>query len=317
MSPYAEVKYSRDARAEGRFYMRKGDFSDFAAFIAVAEAGSFTRAAAKLSLSQSAVSYSVRTLEKRLGVRLLSRTTRSLSLTEAGERMLHSLRPALEYIDTEIAALASLRGKPAGKIRITSSRHAARAVLWPTLPAFLAQYPDVQVEISLDEGLIDIVANRFDAGIRLGEQVHNDMIAVKVGPERRMALVGSHSYFANRTIPATPHDLDQHIGVNYRQSTGGGIYAWEFERDGTRLEKRLDGPLIINDGEMLEIAALDGLALVYTMEDMVAHHISAGRLIRVLEDWCPPFPGFHIYYPSRHQPTAAFSLLIEALRFKG
>jgi DNA-binding transcriptional LysR family regulator len=296
--------------------MRKGDFSDFAAFIAVAEAGSFTRAAAKLGLSQSAVSYAVRMLEQRLGVRLLVRTTRSLSLTDAGERMLQSLGPAFEYIDTEITTITSMRNRPAGKIRITSSRHAARTVLWPVLPKFLAEYPDIAVEISLDEGLTDIVASRFDGGIRLGEQVQMDMVAVKVSPDQRMAVVGSPSYFANRKIPETPHDLKDHIGVNYRQTSGGGIYAWEFERNGAPLEVRIEGPLIINDGEMLEIAALDGLVLAYAIEDMVAHHIAAGRLIRVLEAWCPPFPGWHLYYPSRHKPSAAFALLIEALRHK-
>ncbi|MBB4294270.1 DNA-binding transcriptional LysR family regulator [Rhizobium leguminosarum] len=296
--------------------MRHGDFSELAAFIAVAEAGSFTRASAKLGLSQSAVSYSVRMLEQKLGVRLISRTTRSLSLTDAGDRMLRSLRPAFEHIESEIAAVTALRDKPAGTIRITTFRHAARTVLWPVITKFLAEYPDIDVEVSVDEGLTDIVASRFDAGIRVGEQVQKDMVAVRISPDLRMAVVGSPSYFAKRKIPQTPRDLGEHRGVSYRQTTGGGLYAWEFERDGEELQVRMNGPLIINDGEMLEAAALDGLALAYTFESQVAQYINDGRLIRVLDDWCQPFSGYHLYYPSRRQHTAAFALLVEALRFK-
>jgi DNA-binding transcriptional LysR family regulator len=296
--------------------MRNGDFSDLAAFIAVAEAGSFTRAAAKLGLSQSALSYSVRMLEQRLGVRLISRTTRSLSLTDAGERMLKSLRPAFDHIDNEVAAVTALRDKPTGTIRITTFRHAARSVLWPVLSKFLSEYPDIEVELSVDEGLTDIVASRFDAGIRIGEQVQKDMVAVRIGPDLRMAVVGSPAYFEKRKIPETPRDLGDHLGVSYRQTTGGGLYAWEFARNGEELEVRMNGPLVINDGEMLEEAALDGLALAYTFESQVARYIEEGRLIRVLDDWCPPFAGYHLYYPSRRQHTAAFALLVEALRFK-
>ena len=297
--------------------MRHGDFSELAAFIAVAEAGSFTRAAAKLGLSQSALSYSVRMLEQKLGVRLISRTTRSLSLTDAGERMLQSLRPAFEHIESEIAAVTALRDKPAGTIRITTFRYAATSVLWPVITKFLAEYPDIEMEIILDEGLTDIVAGRFDAGIRIGEQVQKDMVAVRIGPDLRMAVVGSPSYFENRKIPIQPRDLAEHRGVSYRQTTGGGLYAWEFERDGEELQVRMNGPLIINDGQILEAAALDGLALAYTFESQVSQYIADGRLIRVLEDWCQPFPGFHLYYPSRRQHRAAFALLVEALRFKG
>jgi DNA-binding transcriptional LysR family regulator len=297
--------------------MRNGDFSDVAAFIAVAEAGSFTRAAAKFGLSQSALSYSVRMLEQRLGVRLISRTTRSLSLTDAGERMLQSLRPAFDHIESEIAAVTALRGKPTGTIRLTTFRHAAKTVLWPTIAQLLAEYPDIQVEISVDEGLTDIVASRFDAGIRVGEQVQKDMVAVRISPDLRMAVVGSPSYFATRKIPQTPRELGEHRGVSYRQTTGGGLYAWEFERDGEEIQVRINGPLIINDGEMLEAAALDGLALAYTFESQVMPYITDGRLIRVLEDWCQPFSGYHLYYPSRRQYTAAFALLVDALRFKG
>ena len=295
--------------------MRRDSLDDFQTFIAVAEAGSFTKAAAELGVSQSAVSYSVRMLEQRLGVRLISRTTRSLSLTDAGERLLQSLAPAFAQINSEIEALTSSQGRPAGRIRITISRQAAQMVIWPMLPDFLAQYPGIEVELSLDEGLMDIVAGRFDAGIRLGERLEKDMIGVRVGPDLRMALVGSPAYFAKRPIPKTPHDLRDHLGVNYRQRTGGGLYAWEFERDGEKLEVRMDGPVTLNDGEMLETAALEGLALAFMIEDQnVLKHISERRLVRVLEDWCQPFPGYHLYYPSRRQPTAAFSLFVDALR---
>jgi len=297
--------------------MRRGDFSELAVFIAVAEEGSFTRAAAKLGLSQSALSYAVRVLEQRLELRLISRTTRSMSLTDAGERLLHSLRPAFDHIHSEIAALTALRDKPAGKMRITTFRHAAKTVLWPVLAKFLPQYPDISVEVDLDEGLTDIVASRFDAGIRLGEQVQKDMIAVRVGPELRMAVVGSPAYFASRKVPETPRDLNNHLCASYRQTTSGGLYSWEFERDGAELEVRVNGPLIFNDSDMLEAAALDGVALAYLFESQVCHHLAEGRLIRVLEDWCPPFPGYHLYYPSRRQHTPAFTLLVDALRYTG
>ncbi|MBY5813768.1 LysR family transcriptional regulator [Rhizobium leguminosarum] len=296
--------------------MRHGDFSELAAFIAVAEAGSFTRAAAKLGLSQSAVSYSVRMLEQKLGVRLISRTTRSLSLTDAGQRMLRNLRPSFENIESEIAAISALRDKPTGTIRVTTFRYAATSVLWPVVTKFLAEYPDIEMEIIVDEGLTDIVADRFDAGIRVGEQVQKDMIAVRIGPDLRMAVVGSPSYFAKRGLPQTPRDLGKHLGVSYRQTRGGGLYAWEFERDGEELQVRMNGPLIMNDGLMLEAAALDGLALAYTFESQVAQYVADGRLVRVLEDWCPPFSGYHLYYPSRRQHTAAFALFVEALRYR-
>jgi len=297
--------------------MRKGDFSDLAAFIAVAEAGSFTRAAAKLGLSQAALSYAVRSVEERLGVRLIARTTRSLSLTDAGEKLLRSLRPAFDHIDHEIAALAELRDKPAGTIRITTFRHAARTVLWPALVKLMPDYPDIAFEVDINEGLTDIVASRFDAGIRVGEQVEKDMIAVRISPDIRMAVVGSPAYFASRKRPQTPRDLNEHACVSYRQTASGGLYAWEFEREGAELSVRVNGPLVINDNEMLENAALDGLGLVYTFESQVSGHVAQGRLIRVLEDWCPPFSGYHLYYPSRRQHSPAFALLLEALRYKG
>jgi len=297
--------------------MRKGDFSELAVFIAVAEEGSFTRAAAKLGLSQSALSYAVRMLEERLKIRLISRTTRSLSLTDAGERLLHSLRPAFDHIDSELAALTALHDKPAGTVRITTFRHAARTVLWPVLTKLLPDYPDIVVEINVDEGLTDIVAGRFDAGIRVGEQVEKDMVAVRVSPDIRMAVVGAPSYFADRAVPQTPRYLSDHKCISYRQSTGGGLYAWEFERDGVELDVRVSGPIVINDNEMLVNATLGGLGLVYTFESQVAQYVADGRLIRVLEDWCAPFPGYHLYYPSRRQHTPAFALLLEALRYKG
>jgi DNA-binding transcriptional LysR family regulator len=230
--------------------------------------------------------------------------------------MLKSLRPAFDHIDNEVAAVTALRDKPTGTIRITTFRHAARSVLWPVLSKFLSEYTDIEVELSVDEGLTDIVASRFDAGIRIGEQVQKDMVAVRIGPDLRMAVVGSPAYFEKRKIPETPRDLGDHLGVSYRQTTGGGLYAWEFARNGEELEVRMNGPLVINDGEMLEEAALDGLALAYTFESQVARYIEEGRLIRVLDDWCPPFAGYHLYYPSRRQHTAAFALLVEALRFK-
>ncbi|SIT53182.1 putative transcriptional regulator [Mesorhizobium prunaredense] len=296
--------------------MRRGDFSEWAVFIAVAEEGSFTRAAAKLGLSQSALSYAVRMLEQRIGVRLISRTTRSLSLTEAGERLLTSLRPAFDHIDSEIAALTALRDKPAGTIRITTFRHAAQTILWPVLSKLLQNYPDIAVEVHVDEGLTDIVAERFDAGIRMGEQVQKDMVAVRISPDVRMAVVGSPSYFASRPAPQTPRDLSEHRCASYRQNTGGGLYAWEFEQDGVELEVRVNGPVIFNDNEMLLHAAIDGLCLVYTFENQVSQHIADGRLVRVLEDWCPPYSGYHLYYPSRRQHTAAFTLLVDALRYR-
>jgi len=286
-------------------------------FLALAEAGNFTRAAAKLGLSQAALSYAVRSVEERLGVRLIARTTRSLSLTDAGEKLLRSLRPAFDHIDHEIAALAELRDKPAGTIRITTFRHAARTVLWPALVKLMPDYPDIAFEVDINEGLTDIVASRFDAGIRVGEQVEKDMIAVRISPDIRMAVVGSPAYFASRKRPQTPRDLNEHACVSYRQTASGGLYAWEFEREGAELSVRVNGPLVINDNEMLENAALDGLGLVYTFESQVSGHVAQGRLIRVLEDWCPPFSGYHLYYPSRRQHSPAFALLLEAMRYKG
>jgi DNA-binding transcriptional LysR family regulator len=296
--------------------MRQGDFSDLAAFMAVADEGSFTRAAAKLGLSQSALSQSIRGLEERLGVRLLARTTRSVSPTEAGERLLRGLRPAFDGINSELTALTALRDKPAGTIRITTFKHAAASVLWPALTRLMREHPDVHAEITIDDGLIDIVAGRYDAGIRIGEQVEKDMIAVRIGPDIRMAVVGAPSYFERWPAPQDPRELREHDCINYRQTSSQGLYAWEFERGGVPIEVRVNGPIIVNDAEMMVMGAVDGLGLTYIFEDQVATDIAAGRLIRVLGDWCPPFPGYHLYYPSRRQLTPAFALLIEALRFR-
>ena len=297
--------------------MPRMDFNDIVAFLAVAREQSFTRAAAQLGVSQSALSQTVRGLESRLGLRLLTRTTRSVSPTEAGERLLRAAGPRLEEIDAELTALTELRDKPSGTIRITAHDHAVRAVLWPALEKLLPDYPDIRVEIVIDYGLTDIVAERYDAGVRSGEMVAKDMIAVRIGPDMRSAVVGAPSYFANRPKPKTPQDLTTHSCINLRLPTHGGLYAWEFEKGKRELRVRVEGQLVFNaTAQMLE-AALAGLGLAYVTEDSVQAHLAEGRLIRVLADWCPPYPGYHLYYPSRRQPTPAFTLLVDALRYRG
>jgi DNA-binding transcriptional LysR family regulator len=297
--------------------MPRMDFNDIVAFLAVAREQSFTRAAAQLGVSQSALSQTVRGLESRLGLRLLTRTTRSVSPTEAGERLLRAAGPRLEEIDAELTALTELRDKPSGTIRITAHDHAVRAVLWPALKKLLPDYPDIRVEIVIDYGLTDIVAERYDAGVRSGEMVAKDMIAVRIGPDMRSAVVGAPSYFANRPKPKTPQDLTTHSCINLRLPTHGGLYAWEFEKGKRELRVRVEGQLVFNaTAQMLE-AALAGLGLAYGTEDSVQDHLAEGRLIRVLADWCPPYPGYHLYYPSRRQPTPAFTLLVDALRYRG
>ena len=296
--------------------MRREELVDLNAFLAVAEAESFTRAAAKLGTSQSALSYTVRRLETRLGVRLLTRTTRRVAPTEAGERLLKTLRPALDDIAVELASLSELREKPAGTIRITTSEHAANSVLWPVLERLLPNYPDVHVELAIDSGLTDIVAGRFDAGVRLEESVARDMVAVRIGPDLRMAVVGAPAYFATRPKPRSPQDLADHQCINLRLPTAGGLYAWELEKDGRELRVRVEGQLAFNNASMVVRAAVSGFGLACTLEDYVEAYVADGRLIRVLEDWCPPFAGYHLYYPSRRQPSAAFALLVEALRFR-
>lgn len=297
--------------------MRREELADLSAFVTVAEERSFTRAAARLGTSQSALSHTIRRLETRLGVRLLARTTRSVVATEAGERLLRTLRPAFDDIDSELAALTELRDKPAGTIRITSTGQAARSVLWPVLEKLLPQHPDVHVELSVDSSLTDIVTERFDAGIRIGEQVAKDMIAVRIGPDLRMAAVAAPSYFARRPPPRTPQDLAGHDCINLRLRTSGGLYAWELDKDDRELKIRVEGQLVLNDVDMIVTAASAGFGIAFLPEDHFREAIADGRLVRVLEDWCPPFPGYHLYYPSRRQMTPAFALLVEALRYRG
>ena len=287
------------------------------AFLAVAEERSFTRAAARLGTSQSALSHTVRRLEAALGLRLLTRTTRSVAPTEAGDRLIETLRPAFDDIDSKLAALSELREKPAGTIRINTSEHAAQAILWPALGRVLPDYPDVKVELVVEAGLIDIVADRFDAGVRLGEQVARDMIAVRISPDLRMAAVAAPSYFARRAPPLSPQDLAQHDCINLRFSTRGDLYAWEFEKDGRELRVRVEGQFVFNRPALVVDAAVAGFGLAFVLEDHVAAEIADGRLIRVLDDWCPPFSGYHLYYPSRRQQSPAFALVVEALRYRG
>jgi DNA-binding transcriptional LysR family regulator len=292
------------------------NISDLLAFLAVAKERSFTKAAAKLGVSQSALSHTIRGLEEDLGLRLLTRTTRSVSPTEAGERLLRTVGPRFDEIKTELAALSELRDKPAGTIRITAGEQAAETILWPAVAKLLPNYPDIKIEIIVDYGLTDIVAERYDAGVRLGEQVAKDMIAVRIGPDMRMAVVGSPSYFAKRKRPKTPQDLTAHDCINIRLPTYGGLYAWEFEKGGRELKVRVEGQLVFNNTALRLSAVLAGLGLAYLLEDQVQAHLAKGRLVRVLADWCPPFSGYHLYYPSRRQSSPAFALIVEALRYR-
>lgn len=296
--------------------MPRHSINDLLAFRAVAREGSFTRAAAQMGVSPSALSHAIRGLEERVGVRLLSRTTRSVALTGAGERLLATVGPRLDEIEAELEAVGELAGQPAGTIRITTGDHAAEAILWPVLSRFLRTHPRVRAEISVSVGFVDIVAERFDAGVRLGETIAQDMIAVPIGPDLRMAAVATPDYLARHGRPLTPHDLARHDCINLRFPTLGGLYAWEFERDGRELNVRVDGQLIVNDIGIVRQAALAGAGVAYLLEDHFAADIASGRLVRVLADWCPPFPGYHLYYPSRRQQSQAFSLLVEALRYR-
>jgi DNA-binding transcriptional LysR family regulator len=296
--------------------MRRENASDLLAFLSIARERSFTKAAAKLGVSQSALSHTIRGLEARLGLRLLTRTTRSVSPTEAGERLLHTVGPRFEEIEAELEALSALRERPAGTIRITAGEHPACAVLWPALTKFLTRYPDIKVEVIVDYGLTHIVAQRYDAGVRIGEQVAKDMIAVRIGPDMRMAVVGAPSYFAKRSPPKKPQDLTEHNCINLRLPTYGGLYAWEFEKNNRELKVRVDGQLVFNNSTLRLSAVLAGFGLAYMPEDLAQPHLVEGRLKRVLEDWCPPFPGYHLYYPSRRQSSAAFALLVDALRYR-
>lgn len=292
-------------------------YDQLAIFSVVARERSFTRAAAKLGLSQPALSRAMRTLEERLGVRLLARTTRSVSPTEAGEHVLRVIAPRFDEINTELAMLSEFRDKPAGRLRITAGEHAAITVLQPVLAKILPAHPDIHIEVAVDYGLTDIVAERYDAGVRLGEQVAKDMIAVRIGPDMRMAVVGSRAYFARHPRPKTPRDLTQHNCIRMRLPTYGGVIPWEFEKKGEELNVRVEGQLVFNNIAMRLDSALNGLGLAYLPEDLVQVYVEQDRLVRVLSDWCPSFPGYHLYYPSRRQSSLAFTLFRDALRQAG
>jgi len=297
--------------------MQRGQLDDLVAFVAVGRERSFTKAAAKLGVSQSSLSHAMRALETRLGVRLLARTTRSVAPTEAGQRLLHSLAPRFDEIAAELSAVSELREKPAGTIRITATEYAADAILLPKLAGLLRDCPDIKVEITADYGLTDIVAQRYDAGVRSGEQVAKDMIAVRIAPDMSMAVVGAPSYFKRRPKPTAPQDLIDHNCINLRLPTHGSLYAWEFAKGGRELKVRVDGQLTLNTTTQMLNAALAGFGLTYVPEGLAQPHVAKGRLMRVLEDWCPPFSGYHLWYASRRQPSAAFSLLVETLRHRG
>jgi DNA-binding transcriptional LysR family regulator len=296
--------------------MRRQNVNDFVAFVAVAREQSFTKAAAQLGVSQSALSYTIRTLEARLGLRLLTRTTRSVSPTEAGERLLNRIGPRFDEIEIEIAALSGMRDKPAGTVRITTVEHAAETILWPKLTPVLVEYPDIDVEIISDYGLKDIVADRYDAGVRLGEQVDKDMISVPIGPDFRFAVVGAHAYFKDRKPPINPRDLTEHSCIKLRLPTHGGFYVWDFYKGGRELKVRIEGRTAFNTLAMMRQAALDGFGLAYLPLDQVEAALDEGRLVRVLADWSPPRTAYHLYYPSRRQQSPAFALVLEALRFR-
>lgn len=297
--------------------MLRESLNDLSAFVAVARERSFTRAAAQLGVSQPALSQTVRGLEARLGVRLLARTTRSVSPTEAGERLLKAVGPRFEEIEAGLANLAEIRGKPAGTVRITVDEHAAPTVLWPAVRRVLPDHPDIKVEVVVSSVLTDIVAERFDAGVRWGGIVSKDMTAVRIGPDMRMAAVAAPAYFATRPKPERPEDLTAHACINLRLPTHGGLYAWEFGKDGRELRVWVEGQLVFNTEALLLQAALDGFGIAYLFEDGVRSHLEAGTLVRVLEDWCEPFPGYHLYYPSRREPPPALAVLVEALRYHG
>ena len=296
--------------------MKRDDLYDLAAFAVVAEQGSFTRAAAALGMSQSALSHAIRALEERLGVRLLSRTTRAVSTTEAGETLLRSVRPALEEIASGVDAVGASGGKPSGTVRITATKHAAASVLMPVLPGFFRAHPGIRVDVIVDDNLTDIVADRMDAGIRFGDIVEKDMIAVRIGPDIRMAVVGAPSYFADHPAPRTPRELSGHRCINYRHVRSGGLYAWDFEDKGRPFQVRVEGSLMLNNADLIRDAALAGQGLAYVYDDEVAVDIRAGRLRRILQKWSPIFPGYYLYHPSRRQTPPALAALIAALRYK-
>ena len=297
--------------------MSRRDTGDLIAFLAVARERSFTRAAASLGVSPSALSHTMRGLEERLGLQLLTRTTRNVSPTEAGERLLRTVAPHFDGIEEALADLTELRDKPAGALRLAAGDHAAETILWPAVHKLQRDYPDITVELDVDNGLTDIVSGRYHAGVRLGERVDKDMIAVRISPDQRMAVVGAPSYFARHPKPRLPKDLTAHMCINLRLPTFGGLYAWEFEKGGKEMKVRAEGPLVFNSSKLVMQAALDGSGLACLLEDRVKPHLKSKSLIRVLADWCPAFSGYYLYYPSRRQQSAAFALLIEALRHRG
>ena len=296
--------------------MIRDNVSDLVAFIAVAREGSFTRAAVKLGVSQPALSHTLRTLEERLGLRLLNRTTRSVAPTEAGERLLRSIEPQFAQIEGSLNALSEFRDRPAGIVRITATDHAASTILWPRLSKVMQDYPDITIELVTEEGLIDIVSERFDAGVRVGEYVEKDMIAVRIGPEMRQAIVGSPAYLKAHQVPKRPEDLTGHRCINIRRVTRGGYHPWEFEKRGREINVRVEGQLAVNSLELARNAALEGLGLAYLPDDMVKDDVASKRLVRVLEDWCEPYPGYHLFYPSSRQHAPAFAVVLEALRYR-
>ncbi len=294
--------------------MARRNLNDLLAFVTVGRAGSFTKAAATLGVSQSALSQTISALEERLQIRLLTRTTRSVSATPAGERLMNAIGHRFDEIEAELDALTELRDKPAGTVRITCGDHVMHTTLLPKLMPLLIEHPDINMEFDMNYGFRDIVADRFDAGVRMGNTIDKDMIALPIGPPLRMAVVASPSYFAVNPIPKAPHDLTMHRCINQRMTTSGGLYVWDFSKKGKQVNVRVDGPLIFNTAPPQVDAALAGLGIALLPEDELAPHIKEGRLVRVLEEWCPPFAGYHLYYPSRRQPSPAFSLVLQALR---
>ena len=295
--------------------MIKRNLNDLLSFVAVAREGTFTRAAAQLGVTQSALSQSISGLEARLQIRLLTRTTRSVSPTAAGERLLNAIGNRFDEIEAELDELSALRDKPSGTVHITCGDHIQRALLLPRLTPLLLEYPDIKVEFDINYGFRDIVADRFDAGVRLGDTIDKDMIAVPIGPPVRMAVVAAPAYFAAHPKPRNPRDLADHNCINMRMQSGGGLYAWDFQRKDRHVNVRVDGQLIFNTSPNIVDAALAGLGIAWLPEEEFAPHIEEGRLLRVLENWCPPFPGYYLYYPNRRQPSPAFSLVVDALRY--
>ncbi len=295
--------------------MRRQDLNDMLLFLAVAEERSFTKAAARLGTSQSTLSHTIKKLETRMGLRLLMRTTRSVSPTEAGERLLGSLAPRIEELETEIDELMEIRDKPSGTVRITLSDHALESVVWPKLRPLIRSYPDIKVELNSDNGFRNIVEDRFDAGVRLGESLDKDMIAVRIGPDWRLVAVGSPDYFATHPAPQTPQELVGHNCINHRQARSGGLYVWEFAKDARELRVRVDGQFTFNTSYAMIDAAATGYGIAYVPEDLVEQHIASSRLVQVLDDWSPKFAGYYLYYPSRRQNSPAFKIVVDALRY--